>query len=142
VWNEYISIRLRVIYRQFYLMIVLILPFEVHGSLFFTEKEVQHIHQNFLLKNKRVQNRENLYLSAIVYVDEDHWTLWVNQQPIHASDPQQLHGFHIEKVTPLTATFSWHPPQESVPLRFTLRSQDIFLGNEKKVIKFLKINEK
>ncbi|MBA3813087.1 MAG: hypothetical protein H0X26_01125 [Alphaproteobacteria bacterium] len=116
-------------------------PLWAHPSLFFTEKDVSLINQSFFLKRQVIKTdkeKENLYLSALVYVNETHWTLWLNNRMIHSTDPHTIQGFHIEKVTPLEAVFSWHSPQSKAPLRFALRSHEMFLGNEKKVIQIWK----
>ena len=127
-------------YYLLYIMLPIIFfltipPLWGYPSLFFTKQEVHLMNQKFLSQNK---NTEWLYLSALIYVDADHWTLWLNHQVIHASDPQMFHGFHIEKVTPFAAEFSWLPPQSILPIRFSLRSHQIFLGKERKIIQNLK----
>src|SRR5438445_4337130 len=123
--------------------LLFISPLAVLGeppSLFFTDKEINLIKQIFIFQQKLEKNPikpENLYLSAILYVDETHWTLWANQKVVHASDLHFIDGYSIEKVTPLSAVFSYKPPS-SLPKKFTLRVHHMFLSAE---IKIIKINE-
>jgi hypothetical protein len=103
-------------------------------SLFFTENEIKLIHQNMAFTHK-LDKSYDLYLSSIVYVDEAHWTLWLNNQIIHATDPQQLEHFQIKRVTAFQVEFSWLPSHSTIPLRFTLRPHQIYRGRENRVIR-------
>jgi hypothetical protein len=129
-------------FRKNIILFFLLIPaFSAHSSLFFTKKEIQIIKKNILSQhklNKMDKNLEYLYLSSIIYVDEAHWTLWLNHQIIHSCDPQHIHGFQIEKVTPLMAEFSWIPPQSADPVKFTLHSHQMFLGKENRTIQIFK----
>lgn len=110
-------------------------------SLFFTEKEIHLIKQKFLFQNeveKIDKKLENIYLSAIIYVDESHWTLWANQQAVHALNPHPIDGYNIEKVTPHAAVFSYIPSNSTASKKFTLPLHHMFLSAENKIIK---INE-
>ena len=130
--------------KNIFFLLLFLYPFPLLAefpSLFFTETEINLIKNKFLFQNKLEKieiTPENLYSSAILYVDNTHWTLWLNHQMVHASDPHPISGYHIEKVTPLAAVFSYLPSQPSPPKKFTLPVHHIFLGTENKIIK---INE-
>ena len=107
------------------------------SSLFFTEREVHLIHQNISPQNelkKDISNSGDLYLSAIVYVDESHWSLCLNNRIIRSDGLHQIDGFHIEEVAPLKVKFSWLPPHSALPLSFTLHPNQMFLPNENRII--------
>ena len=112
-------------------------PLMAHPSLLFTENEVHMIHQNIAPQNELnnpASHSEGLHLSGIVYVNADHWSLWLNNRRIGSDTPHQIDGFHIEEVTPLMVKLSWVPPQSTQPILFTLHPNQMFLVNENKVI--------
>lgn len=103
-------------------------------SLFFTEKELQAIHQKPLPQRLL---KENISLSALVYVDEAHWVIWVNNQMIHSTDSQCLGNFHIERVTASHVEFFWKPPNVKTPInpiKFTLRPYQTYLSQENRIL--------
>ena len=100
-------------------------------SLFFTKEEINLIHA---VDKKTENSSETIDLSAIVYMNQDHWSLWLNNRLIRSHQSLDIKGLHIEKVTPHNVTFSWCSPTSSVPLTFTLRQNQIFLVNEKRVL--------
>lgn len=107
-------------------------------SLFFTEKEVRFIQKNIFLNNKVKETGENskiLHLSSLIYIDESHWTLWLNDQILHATDSPQIDGFHIEKVTPFSVEFSYLLPQSTIPLKFTLCPHQIYWGGKNRILR-------
>src|SRR5258708_24987872 len=100
-------------YSMYEVLVFLLLfcsPLLAQPSLLFTEKEVELIHENISHQTDQ-QHPEmlsgRLYLEAIVYVDADHWTLWLNNKMIHSHDPHTIDGFHIDKVTAVNVIFSW-----------------------------------
>ena len=99
------------------LQLIFPLSLSAHPSLFFTDSETQGVSHN-----------PHLHLQAIMYIDPDHWTLWINDHVIHASDPRQIEGVLIEHVAPQTVQFAWHSRKEELPKRFTLRVNEVFNG--------------
>jgi hypothetical protein len=57
---------------------------------------------------------ENLVLSGLIYVDGDHWCLWVNDKIIDPEHPHELGKYHLEKVTSQYADFSNSSTQKTV----------------------------
>ncbi|MBY0501807.1 MAG: hypothetical protein K2P93_07385 [Alphaproteobacteria bacterium] len=77
-----------------------------YPSLFFSEEEIESIH---IKSEKRSNNicavKETIMLSAIVYLDKENWTLWINDKIIHTKNEHSIHGFQIHKVTPSEVKF-------------------------------------
>lgn len=96
-------------------------------SLFFTKDEINVIHS---IDKKTEESSDMLHLSAIIYVNKDHWSLWLNHKLIQSNHPCFIDGLHIEHITPHTVTFSWNPPNASKPSKFTLRPNQRFLLKE------------
>ena len=48
----------------------------------------------------------DLFLSAILYVDQDHWTVWINDHPFRHADEVILEGFEVVSVTGNEVTFN------------------------------------
>ena len=86
-----------------------------HPSLFFTQEEIDS------LRGQEDNALEKLNLSAIVYLDKDHWSLWINHKIIRPENRHDLSGFKIEDVTPFEVKFSSTDPLISPPSFFTLR---------------------
>ena len=106
-------------------------------SLFFTDQELKIIHETIFLKSKSNETKTNykvINLSAILYVDKNHWTLWLNDQVIHGVAPLPIAGFRIEKVTPHRVEFSWIPSHSTVRRRLTLRPRQVFLEKNDRII--------
>ena len=96
-------------------------PLLAHLSLLLTEKEVNLIHESLPSHDPHPSSDPGkLHLSAMIYIDEDHWSLWVNDKIIRPETRDNIEGFHLEKVTHEGATFSWTPPNGTVPVTFTL----------------------
>lgn len=120
-----------------YIFFLLIPSLWAHSSLFFTDSEIHLIHQNLLSQNKSnntTSNSEELYLSAIVYIDGGHWTLWLNNRMIRSNDPYQIKGFRIDKVTPLEVKFSWPGSPSAILKTFTLHPNQVFCTKESRGI--------
>lgn len=77
-------------------------------SLLFTDEEVSNIRENYSNQKTDVQedSSEKLFLTAIVYFDENHWALWVNNKVIKPETRDQLGLVYVEKVSPDEVTFS------------------------------------
>lgn len=91
-------------------------------SLFFTSKEISFIQQNMfsnILVNPFAQ-AETISLSAIVYIDENHWTLWVNNIALRPQTVHEMENLKIMKVQPQDVTFLWAPHHTTTPKTFTL----------------------
>lgn len=126
-----ISLLLRFALYTPILFVFLIPPLCACPSLFCTDKEREYIEQNRL---KSIDHSETLTLSAIIYTDSHRWTLWFNEQIIHATDPQKIREFHIKKVTPYDVTFSWNPPHSRSSIHFILRPNNIYLKNKNEIM--------
>lgn len=93
------------------------------SSLLFTDEEVSYIRENYSNQKTDIQEEpsEKLSLTAIVYFDEKHWALWVNNKIIEPETRDQLDLVYVEKVNPDEVIFSWksfpskifslHPPE-------------------------------
>jgi len=109
-----------------------------YPSLLLTEEEVNHIRES--LSGREKGNLEesfkgkNLYLSAIIYVDESNWSLWLNNKIIRPETLSDIDGFHLEKVTPQGAKFSWTPPDTVIPATFTLHPYQTYLTKNQKIV--------
>jgi len=106
-------------------------PLYAYPSLLFTETEREHIEQR---KLKSLEQFENLYLASILYADENHWSLWLNHQIIHATDSRKMKEFYIKKVTAYSVDFAWLPPHSVSPIYFTLYPNKMYLKRERRVI--------
>lgn len=92
-------------------------------SLLFIDEEVKYIREIYSNQKTNVQedSSEKLSLTAIVYFDENHWALWVNNKIIEPKTRDQFDHVYIEKVRSDEVIFSWkslhsktislHPPQ-------------------------------
>jgi len=112
-------------------------PLGSYPSLLLTEHEIRLIHQHLSLENNlqhNDSNPSNFSLSGIIYVDEHHWSLWLNKRMIRPDNLDQIKGVRIEKVTPLLVKFSWVPPRSTIPTPFTLRPNQTYLGKENRVM--------
>ena len=56
----------------------------------------QHSRKKETLENPA---KENLYLSSIVFVDADHWTLWLNDRRFRADEEFPIEGFKLVAVS-------------------------------------------
>lgn len=86
-----------------------------YPSLFFKDEEVARLHES---------NQETcgaLSLSAILYYDESHWSLWINDKIICPENAQEMEGFHIKKVSPHEVEFSHLSTEGEILETFTLR---------------------
>ena len=102
-----------------------------HPSLFFTKEEVNHIRECFSSKeNSNLRDSGRLSLSALMYFDEGHWSLWVNDKIINPENSHEIKDFHLEKVTPREVEFSWTPPDSSTPIKFTLHPYQTYMARK------------
>ena len=84
---------------------------QAHSSLFFTQEEIDFL-------DIQSDAPEKLNLSAIVYLDKEHWSLWINDKVIRPTNLHDLSGFTVEEVTPFEIKVSPVSPETS---SFTLR---------------------
>jgi len=75
---------------------------KAYSSLFFTEEEVRERQT----PQERFLTHEQLSLSGILYLGENHWTVWINGTIIRPDTVSKLKGFHITKVTPYEVEIS------------------------------------
>lgn len=100
-------------------------------SLLLTEEEISLIHQNLSTTgDKTTANLKNIRLVSIIYLDEFHWSLWVNDSLMRAETVHDVEGFHVEKVTPHGAKFSWTHPGTSFPIMFTLQPNQTYIAKK------------
>lgn len=110
------------------------------SSLLFTDKEIALIQQN-TLKSGSGEIKEmppgfdQIFLSAIIYIDQSHWALCLNNEMVNSENPGILKNLHIHRVFPEKVDFSWVFPHSTVPLYFTLYPNEIFLLKSRKVEK-------
>ncbi len=98
-----------------------------YPSLFFTDEEIKCIHEEG--KDKKAHNLK-LHLSALIYRDENHWSLWVNHKIMCSEMHGGIDGFHLERVKPHEVTFSWIPSDSLIPKTFKLRPSQTNVAKE------------
>lgn len=102
-----------------------------YPSLFYTDQDMEAIHEKGLDEKTRSQR---LYLSALIYLDQNHWCLWVNHKIMRPETSHSIDGFHLERVMPHEVTFSWIPQDSTMPNTFTLRPSQTYVANEQKIV--------
>ncbi len=80
-------------------------------SLLFTNTEQQQLSQAYPKQRLAPQLAEAnmLQLNAIIYTDENNWTLWINGQSITANHPSPMLTVH--KITQQHIHCTWHHAQ-------------------------------
>jgi len=73
---------------------------------------------------------ETLYLSAIMFMDAQNWTIWLNDQIIHAGDFLDFLPIQIKTVTASDVTFAWTPPGQKAQTIKLRAGQTFHPGNE------------
>jgi hypothetical protein len=77
-----------------------------YPSLFFSEEEIESIQTNVKKNyNNILAEKEIIKLSAIVYLNKENWTLWINDKIIHTKNGNSIYGFQIQEVTPSEVKF-------------------------------------
>jgi hypothetical protein len=99
-----------------------------YPSLLLTAEEIRSIHAN--LPSQSLSPSGRLFLSAILYVDATHWTVWINNSPLRPESSRDIEGFHIEEVLPRGVTFSWISPKQPMPIIFTLHPGQTYKREE------------
>ena len=97
-----------------------------HPSLFFTNDEIGHI-RKCLAGKEVLGNMSQLFLSGIVFLDEEHWSLWVNNKIIRPENRHEIEGFYLEQVRPKGVKFSWIPSGTSNQILFTLHPYQTYV---------------
>lgn len=105
-------------------------------SLFFTKEQISSISQNIFIEDADAKEKvsRTLSLSSLVFVDNEQWSLWVNNTIICPNTPHRIVGLQVENVTPQTVKFSWTFPETATPITFTLQPHQTYLLDEQKVI--------
>lgn len=86
-----------------------------YPSLFFKDEEIARLHES------NQETCEALSLSSILYYDESHWCLWINDKIIRPENAEELMEFQIEKVSPDEVEFSQRSAEGKISEIFTLR---------------------
>jgi len=86
-----------------------------YPSLFFDDEEIARLHES----NQATCG--TLSLSAILYYDENHWCLWINDKVIRPENVEELMEFRIEKVSPDEVEFSQRSAEGEISETFILR---------------------
>jgi hypothetical protein len=103
--------------------------------LFFTDEEIKAIHDHLSSHSlEKPPLMETLSLSAIIYIDANHWTLWINNTILRSYSSRDIAGFHIEDVRPDRVTFSWRPQGATISLTFTLLPHQTYRVKEQRII--------
>jgi|GEM_PF-3695226 len=87
----------------------------LYPSLFFTDEEIARGHE----KNQKTWGTPSL--SAILYHDEDHWAVWINDKIIRPDNVQEVEEFHIENVSLQDVIVSRPSPEGEGVETLTLR---------------------
>lgn len=98
-----------------------------YPSLFFTDEDIKAIQEG---ESDKTSHRLKLHLSALVYRDQNHWSLWVNHKIIRPETHRNIDGFHLERVRPHEVTFSWISRDSTTPKTFTLRPPQTYVAKE------------
>lgn len=75
-----------------------------------------------------------LYLGSILYVDSDHWTVWLNDRVIHAGDSLQFENFHLHNILPDGVSLSWRPEGSLKPVNVELNPHQTYLCEKDAVV--------
>ncbi len=106
-----------------------------YPSLLLTEEEISCIRKNIRDRDfSTLKDIEKLKLSAMIYCDEDHWCLWVNNKVLRSGDIHKIEKFHLVKVDPDEATFTWISRQSLTQKTFTLRPHQTYIANKQKIV--------
>lgn len=100
-------------FRFFVLLTLWTSRLEAHSSLFFTSDEMNAINKK---ENKDKGLTQSLSLSSILYLDESHWTVWINGKRLHPENPYVLKTIRIEKVTEHQVTITCKDQDEILTL--------------------------
>ena len=96
-------------------------------SLFFSESEMALIKEN--LTNPPV-DRQSLSLTSLIYYDDNHWSLWLNNKLFRPENVDELDDYELEKITPGGAHFFCHLNQKS----FLLHPHQVYMPFEEKIL--------
>ncbi len=73
------------------------------------------------LENQEIHpHPEEMTLRAILFHNENQWSLWIGDQVIHPENVHELNGFQIDKVTPTEVTLSKVEKEGEILKTFTL----------------------
>lgn len=64
-------------------------------SLFFSEAELKVI-QNHL--NPLREEKQNISLNSLIYIDKNHWSLWINHQLYQPQTIHHLKGYKLINI--------------------------------------------
>tara|TARA_Y100000389_G_C17471274_1_gene531352 strand:- start:18671 stop:19363 length:693 start_codon:yes stop_codon:yes gene_type:complete len=90
-------------------------------SLMFSEEELKNIQKVLksknVTKNKKPQNKSNnireiatfgkIYLSSILYLSEDKWSIWVNGNKLSSTNNIKSNDIYVESVAPYEVNLIW-----------------------------------
>ncbi len=99
------------------------LPLKTYPSLFFKDGEIDRLSE---------ETQDPLAgwppsVSAILYCDEAHWSVWINNTVIHRENAHEWEGVHIDKVTPHEVTVSHLSPTGETLETLTLRPSSLVI---------------
>ena len=127
------KVHLRIANLLFLFLFLFPPPLLAYPSLLLTENEIKLIRQN-LLSQRETNNLQYFFLSGILYVDANHWALWLNDRMIHPHSLLEIKGFHIKKVMPHKVEFIWNSLPSNKPITFTLHPNQLYFVKENRVI--------
>ncbi len=87
----------------------------------FSEEELKNIQKVLksknVTKNKKPQNKSNnireiatfgkIYLSSILYLSEDKWSIWVNGNKLSSTNNIKSNDIYVESVAPYEVNLIW-----------------------------------
>lgn len=108
-------------------------------SLLFQDKEIERIQESLPEKALRTSEViagkwESLTLFGIMYLDQDHWTVWVNNKTIGPKSPHNFAGVHLERITPTKVDFSWTSADGKRTQPFTLHPFQTYILKQQKIV--------
>lgn len=77
---------------------------EITASKDQLEQEVSQLHNSVTRLRGQTDSsslptpKNDLYLSSLLYIDDDHWTVWVNEKPVRVGEEHDLHEFTLISV--------------------------------------------
>ena len=92
-------------------------------SLFFSQTELKML-SNHLKAPGEIS--KNLSLNSLLYLDDTHWSLWINQKLFHPQNIHDLENYELKKVTPQGAHFFCSLDQKS----FILKPNQVYVPLE------------
>ncbi|MBS0272406.1 MAG: hypothetical protein JSR85_07160 [Proteobacteria bacterium] len=105
-----------------------------HPSLFSREGQISSLNTTEELN----QRDEDIFISGLIYFDQEHWCLWVNAKMMTPEAERKIGNYYLESVTPHYAEFSYTSSQLAEKKFLRIRPQQAPIIGEKKIVDEMK----